>query len=138
MDISRLRQQSNQFIANMDGWIELAVMSNADSLVGLNIKQMLSSKLANDGAITPKYSKAYAKRKGFSDPNLRLKGDFQNDMDISVTKNKYSITSLDYKTPFLTKRYTEKIFGIAPSNQSEAQRLNDEKLASLYLKWLER
>ena len=132
-----MRQQSNQFVANMDEWIELAVMSNADDLVGLNIRQMLNSKLANDGAIMPKYSPAYAKRKGFSDPNLYLKGDFQADMDISVTKDKYNITSLDFKTPFLTKRYTEKIFGIAPSNQKEAQRLNDHKLVSFYVKWLE-
>jgi len=136
MDFSDLARKSAEFVANLQGWAEIAILTNEDPLVELNIKQMLKSTKADGSPILPLYSKGYAKKKGFSKPNLRLSGDFHDEMLLTVTGRNYSITSSNFVTPFLEKRYTDKIFGIAPDNQAKAQSMNDKTFIELYFKWL--
>ena len=138
MAFSALAKQSASFVANLPEWIEAAVISNENALVELNISQMLNSTRADGKPILPLYSTAYAKKKGFTKPNLKVKGDFQDEMRLTTFGKQYSVTSsVDY-AKHLEKLYTPKIFGIAPANRPAARELNDRSLAELYLKWLER
>lgn len=132
--IHELRIRSNEFVRNMAEWVELAVMDNEGQMLDLNRRQMLSGRMSDGKPIRPLYSKAYAKRKGFTTPDLYLKGDFQGDMALAVTGDQYEITSVDFKTPFLVARYGDGIFGI--EDKKKAQELNDKRFLELYKEWL--
>jgi len=136
MDFSELARKSAEFVANINFHIAAAVNANADDMVKLNISQMLNSKLSTGKVIMPKYSKAYAKRKGFKKPNLKVTGDFQDEMLFTASGQQYEIFSTDEKTGWLVDMYTDKIFGIAPDNQAKAQSMNDKTFIELYFKWL--
>lgn len=79
-------------------------------------------------------SKAYARRKGKSKPNLFDRGDFQNGMFMTLpTEKDYIISSDDPKVNFLQENYG-KIFGVAPSNQEKAKEINDKSIIDDYFK----
>ena len=132
MTVSELRKKSNAFVRDLDLNILLAVEAVEEEIVDLNRGQMLSSTRSDGQAITPEYSPAYAARKGFSAPNLKLTGDFQSEMDLIVEGNEYIITSFDFKTPFLVDKYGAAIFGITVANQAKAQNLTARSLTRLY------
>ena len=132
MDLSLLRQKSEAFIADMDFHIATAFEQNENNLVKLNVNQMLKSKTSKDSTITPKYSAKYEDFKGFPNPNLNLDGNFQKEMFLSVSEKEHFFGSFDFKTPFLTERYSEDIFGIAPSNIAKERKLVGKSLLKLY------
>ena len=45
-------------------------------------------------------------------PNLKLSGDFYNDFAIGITPESILISSRDWKTPLLKKKYGSDIFGL--------------------------
>ena len=134
MGINQIRKQSNAFVRNLEVHISQSIENVSDDIVDLNRKQMLRGKRSDEQKIVPKYSKRYAKRKGFTTPNLKLEGDFQDDMDLIVNENQGEvvITSFDYKNPFLVNRYTDKIFGIPKTKQQTARTWTLGQLARLY------
>jgi len=132
MGISEIRAKSNKFVANLDAMIGAALESVADEFVALNVSQMQDSKRADDATITPKYSPKYAAFKGFPNPNLKLTGMFHKKMYFSSNGRMFFINSEDEKTTALASRYSEKIFGIAPSRQSKGQEIAQNAVAQLY------
>ena len=138
MGISEIRKRSNQFVANLNIFIAQSIESNDDDIVQLNRDQMLAGKYKTGKKIKPKYSSRYAQRKGFSTPNLKLKGDFQRDMFLTVDENNDSIiiTSDDEKTPHLVNRYTTDVFGIPKNKYKQAQGWTFAALAKLWNKYV--
>ena len=134
MGISTIRRNSNRFVSLLPVMIALAIEAVNDDLVLLNRSQMLSGERADGQVITPMYSPKYAVFKGFNVPNLKLTGDFQDDMILTVNENDqtFDITSFDPKTNDLIDRYTGKIFGIAPENRPRARYLVLNQLVILY------
>ena len=122
MDILRISERARDYNANIGLHRAIAVQDSEKVFVDLNIKQMLNSKDSMDELIVPEYRKRYARFKGFPNPNLKLRGDFQDSMFMITNENEgtYFISSFDPKMPLLVARYGEPIFGIAPSNENKA------------------
>ena len=109
-------------------------------MLAMNKNNMLTSLDAMDKPLihsrtgSPLLSKAYAKRKGKSKPNLFDKGNFQAGMIFTMpTEKDYIITSDDAKVNFLQDNYG-KIFGVSPKNQPKAQEINTNAVVKDYLK----
>ena len=119
----------SQFVDNLSAILDYAVQSSDNELVFLNKQQMLQSKLSDDTSILPEYSASYAAFKGFSKPDLKLTGDFQSEMFLIADNGQFQIASTDYKTPLLVNKYSENIFGIAPSNTEKAKAITTQKIA---------
>lgn len=97
---------------------------------------MQDSKRADDATITPPYSRGYAAMKGFSNPNLRLTGDFHEAMFFATDGDMFFLSSTDPKMPMLIDKYSEKIFGIAPSRQDAGQQIALQAVSKLYNKYV--
>jgi hypothetical protein len=132
MGISEIRKKSNLFVANIEANIETALMEKEQAFTDINRMQMLAGKKSDDNAILPKYSPAYAKKKGFTTPNLKLTGAFQGDMFFQTDGREFFVTSSDEKMEQLTDRYGDMIFGIPKSRLKVAQELALGSLARLY------
>jgi len=142
MDLGELRKRSEAFVRDMDVWIANAISDNEELLVKLNQKQMLASQLSTGKPIKPLYSKPYAKKKGFSKPNLKGTGDFQGEMFISTNENKgtYFFGSFDHKSNFLSAPRTEKnragygeyIYGLTVDNKRIASMASSKSLYGFY------
>ena len=134
MTINKLRKRSNEFVRNIDVHIAIAVQDSEPEIIKQNTRQMLNSELSDGSPILPKYSDAYAKRKGFRNPNLRLSGDFQNDMFLTTNENDrtYFVSSLDFKTPFLVEKYTLNVFGLTDKSLKVVRPVATKKLAEFY------
>lgn len=126
MDLKKLADQARAFNANIASHQATAIQQSEKVLVDLNRSQMLSSKTSKDSPITnlqtgsTTYSPSYAAYKGFNNPNLKDTGDFQKDMFLVASNSEWFINSIDWKSPSLTARYGDDIFGIAPSNKDKA------------------
>lgn len=117
-DIHALRKRSNEFVKNIDKHETTAIKMSEDDLIRLNHKQLQASTLADGKPITPLYSPAYAKKKGYDKPDLFDTGKMYRLMEVSTKSKSWSIDSLAEYTKYL-KSYG-KIFGIAPKNRPKA------------------
>ena len=133
MDIKKLAQAAQAWNNNQDLLIAKAIQDSEKELVQLNRNQMLKSKDAKDTTIKPKYSAKYADFKGFDNPNLKLSGDFQKDMFLEVDTKHFFLESFDFKSPFLTGRYSDDIFGIAPSSLLAARLVTNSNYLRRYI-----
>jgi len=124
----------NRFTKDIDSYVEGIIDDNQD-LLNLNREQLKEEhKTAKDQAIIPKYSKAYAKKKGFSTPDLYVTGDMFKAMSIEAKGQQFTInSSVDY-APKLEDQYSSDIFGIAPSKQPKAKQITTEELGRQYKK----
>ena len=85
-------------------------------------EQMLRSERSDGGAITPKYSKAYARLKGKSTPDLKLTGAFQEAIFAKSTSKTFVLSSKDKKKPFLVNRYSDNIFGLNSNGVADVEK----------------
>lgn len=134
LDVSGLRKRSNAFVGELKVWSAIAISDNEKLIVNANRKQMLSSNLSTGKQILPLYSKAYAKKKGLSKPNLFLSGEFQKEMFLQTNENKgtHFISSYGSPTPYLIKMYGDDIFGIPVKNKNEISNACEQRLFKLY------
>jgi len=137
--IVEIAKRSNQYVANLTANIVKVIEGNPKN-IDLNRSQMISSKDADGKALvhkstgSSKLSKAYAKRTGKTKPDFLLSGSFQDAMFLTMPNEKeYFISSKDYKSGFLSENYG-KIFGISPTNQPRAQKMNDKLIIEDYKK----
>lgn len=93
----------------------------------LNRQQMLKGQAATGQPIRPEYAPSTRKRKGFSTPNLYEKGDFQKDLFADVRSDSILFDSADRKTPWLTDRYGERIFGLTEESKDVIKDAAGEK-----------
>lgn len=139
--INQLRKRSNQFVNGLNKHIETVVNGN-EEIEQLNRDQLKQSKLANDQSISPDYSSSYAAWKrqyyassyGDGSVNLYLTGALYERMALKVSGSRYIIHSPVPYIAKLYKKYSDKIFGIAPSNQQKAQQIVALELKRLYEK----
>ena len=80
------------------------------------------SERSDGGAITPKYSKAYARLKGKSTPDLKLTGAFQEAIFAKSTSKTFVLSSKDKKKPFLVNRYSDNIFGLNSNGVADVEK----------------
>ena len=137
--IVEIAKRSNQYIQNLSANV-VRVIENNPKVLDLNRSQMISSKDADGKSLvhkstgSSKLSKAYARRTGKTKPDLLVSGSFQDQMFLTMPSEKeYFISSKDYKSGFLSENYG-KIFGISPTNQPKAQKMNDKNIIDDYKK----
>jgi len=134
--IHNLRLRSNAFVANLDDHVADVIEHN-EQLLQLNKGQLKASKTAKGGDLvnsltgSPFYSPAYAKKKGYKNPDLFVTGQFYRDMDIQMntTKN-WFITSFAQVTKHLLTMYGSDIFGI--NDKKKAQNITVPELRNKY------
>jgi len=128
------RLRHNQFTQNIDGYVSGIIDDNQD-LLDLNREQLKEEhKTAKDQFIIPKYSKNYAKRKGFTTPDLYVTGLMFKEMTIESKGQQFTINSgVDY-APGLIEKYSSDIFGIAISKRDQAKQITTRELADQYKK----
>ena len=131
-NVHSLRKRSNEFVRNINLHKATAIETNDRELVKINQDQLQSSKLADDKDITPLYSQPYARKKGYSKPDLYVNGYMYSEMQTTVNENDdtHEIVSFAPYTKYLY-RYG-KIFGIAPSNFVRARKLTLTTLKGLW------
>ena len=131
MNILELQRKYNDFVANIDNEIEQAVATVEYLLLDLNREQMKNRQVDKfDKPIEPEYSPFWRNAKNLTNPNLYLTGSFQNKLVMSMRGNEYLIKSTDYKNDKLTRKYSENIFGIAPSNRQKAYTITNKAIAA--------
>lgn len=122
----------HNFTENIQSYVEGIIDDNQD-LLNLNREQLEEEhKTAKDKFISPKYSKNYAKKKGFTIPDLYYSGDMFKAMTIEAKGERFEINSgVDY-APSLIDKYSSDIFGIAPTKQPKAKQIVTIELAKQY------
>jgi len=134
-NIHELRKRSNVFVKNLNLHVAEVIESSSSTIVKLNQKQLKESKLTTGQSITPLYSPAYAKRKGYRKPDGYLTGEMYREMEAiaNETNNTWFVTSFADHTRFFVGRY-KKVFGLTKENQSKAQKVTIPKMRALYNK----
>jgi len=135
--IHQLRIRSNQFVADFQMHVGEVVEHN-ERLLQLNKAQLKASKTSKGGALinsrtgSSKYSPAYAKKKGYSNPDLFVNGYFYKEMDIVYNEpSEYVISSYADFTKYLVEMYSEDIFGI--NDKKKAQAIVMPELQQIYI-----
>ena len=136
MTVSEYRKRSNRFVQNIDSHIATVIEHN-EKLLQLNKGQLKASKTSKGGALintktgSAKYSPLYARKKGYSSPDLFVDGTFYREMDILFNEPKdYFITSHSKVTKYLVEMYTPDLFGI--QNKTKAMAITTPALTNLY------
>lgn len=140
MTIQELRKRSNDFVANLAGHVESAVMENERKIVAMNQEQMRLGKKADGSKIGFLASITYARQKidrggraPFRIPDLFNTGEFQSKMTLSTNgATYYEIGSTDDKAFDLESKYGSDIFGLMPTWHEEARQLTGNSLARIY------
>ena len=102
-----------------------AMQKNKEAILDLNREQMQHGKKSNGSEITPAYTpftinEKIKKGQPYGNVTLKDTGSFQDKMELEAKRTKYTITSLDSKTPDLMDKYGEDIFGLTVSGKKEA------------------
>jgi hypothetical protein len=122
----------HKFTENIENYVE-GIIDDNQALLDLNREQLKQEhKTAKDQFISPKYSKNYAKLKGFTIPDLYVTGDMFKAMTIEAKAQQFEINSgADYAGK-LVDQYGSDIFGIAPTKQKRAKQITTEELSKQY------
>lgn len=104
--------------SNIEKINEINVRKSTGRMINANKKQLRQSKLTTDKKITPVYAPSTKKKKGFSNPNLYDKGDWQNAIfvDVNINKSELIFNSTDHKTHDLKEKYSTDILGNTKSD----------------------
>jgi len=131
--LHQLRKKSNVFVANMPIHIAEAIEQSEKELIKLNQKQLRASKDVADKPITPTYSAAYARRKGYRKPDGYLSGQMYREMfvDANENDNSFSMFSFADHTKYFANRYGD-VFGIGDSSKITAQKFVMNKFRIIY------
>lgn len=121
--LHEIRLKSNRFCADINSKVDESILFVEPQLLSLNREQMKERQVDAFDQNLPEYSSYWKSVKGLTYFNLFQTGDFQNKLFMSVSFPKFLISSKDWKLTKLIKRVGDRMFGIAPSNQSEAKAL---------------
>lgn len=130
--LHEIRLKSDDFIASISDKIDESIMFVESDLVELNREQMKERQVDSMDSNLPEYSSTWKAIKGLTYFNLFNTGDFQRKMFLTVKFPVYLISSKDWKLGKLLSRVGERMFGIAPSNQSKAKQLTLKSFAEKY------
>lgn len=115
---------------NINSLIVETLEENSPQMVQANQLQLLASQNALGKSITPEYSPNNQKKKGFKNPNLFDTGAFQKAIKTTVRGSEIEFTSTDFKTPKLTTKYGEEIFGLTVESKNDLKPINQMVLVS--------
>jgi hypothetical protein len=104
-----------------------AIEKNKKKILDAQREQLSEGKRGDGKNITPIYSDAYAKKKGFKTPDLKLSGDMYKQMDIIVgvpNDSEYTIFSDVEYFPKLNERY-DKAFELNKPSKKVPEVNND-------------
>jgi RecB family endonuclease NucS len=110
---------------------EIAVEMNTDLIVKLQNIQLEQSKTSKGTPILPKYSEAYAIKKGFDDPDLFLTGKWRSEIEMIIESGEFDIVSFDEKSQWLVTRY-ENLLGLNQNSKDTARPFITGTFARLY------
>jgi len=96
-----------------------AIEAAVPKMIRANWDQLDQGKTNNDEPITPFYSPNYAKKKGFSIPDLKDTGDWRESFDIDIRGSELIWGASDYKDPLLRDKYGNDIQGLNESNANK-------------------
>lgn len=111
--------------------LESAVEINTDVIIDLQNQQLDESKTSKGSSILPKYSEEYAKRKGFSSPDLKLSGDWRSEITVIIDGQDYYIISYDEKSAFLLPKY-ENLLGLNSDSKDVIRPIVTNSFAQMY------
>lgn len=97
-----------------------AIEDELPSMIRRNWDQLDQGKKNDDNPITPFYTPSYAKKKGFSIPDLKVTGDFRNSFDIDYRGDSLAWGASDRKAPFLLDKYGDDILGLTQDNADKS------------------
>lgn len=114
-----LLKYTTTIASNLERVNSIEIAKSTGKMVKANIDQLDQGKKNDNNPITPFYSDAYAKKKGFQIPDLKDTGDFHNGIFVDYTQRGLNFDSRDYKTDILTEKYTVDIFGLTQENATK-------------------
>jgi len=132
MKLHELRIKSDAFIQSINQKIEESILFAEAGVLDLNREQMKERQVDSNDENLPEYSSKWKSIKGLTYFNLFDTGDFQKKLKISVKYPVYAISSSDWKLGKLLARVGARMFGIAPSNQTEAKEITLEAFSRKY------
>jgi hypothetical protein len=99
-----------------------AILLEDKTIIALNRKQLQQGRRADDELISPNYSNQYAKKKGRKVPNLKVSGEFYDNIYVYKDNNFVSVSSQRTENGFdvadrLEEMYTSEIYGINSNNK---------------------
>lgn len=98
----------------------VSVKKNQRLLLDLNDKQMEAGEFNTGEKITPKYTRIYALKKGFTTPNLKVKGDFYRSKTVEVKADSINYgATVDYAVHLENKYGKDKMYGTNERNTNE-------------------
>lgn len=132
--IHQLRKRSDAFVANLPIYVAESIEQSEKQLIGLNQKQLRSSKDLADKALKPNYSTAYARKKGYKNPDGYLSGRMYSEMfvDANENDNTFSMGSFAPYTKYFSGRYGD-VFGIGDMSLIKAQQIVMNKFRLFYI-----
>lgn len=98
--------------------IQQSIEQTKDVAAQLNRDDLSVGLLATSNPITPRYSPAYAKKKGKLTPDLYSTGDFYKGIFAKVNAKTIDFGSTDIKAASLEARYTKFIYGLTANAKS--------------------
>lgn len=104
---------------DMDKIITDSIEQTKDAAVQFNKDDLSVGLLSTSNAIVPQYSASYAKKKGFTTPDLYVTGDFYGGISVEVQNDSLLFNSSDEKSWQLEARYTKYIFGLTKDSKTE-------------------
>ena len=116
---------------------ENAMLSQQKEIVGINRANLSGGKLSTGGSIVPKYSDAYAKKKGIRTPNLKVTGEFHKSIYVTPTnKDEVLITSDETRNGFplaahLSEKYTQDIYGVGDNDADKIKEKAFEQVINI-------
>jgi hypothetical protein len=130
--IHELRVRSNKYVASINDNITQSVMQVDYLILDLNREQMRKRQVDAFDNPLPPYSKYWAQKKRLKYFNLFSTDSFQQKMNFIASYPKYLISSADWKLRILLRKVGQRMFGIAPSNQSKAKNITTTAIGRHY------
>ena len=114
-----IAKMANKIATNLEKVNDANVEAQFPAMIRDNWKQLDEGRKNDDNPITPFYSPGYAKKKGFSIPDLKVTGDFRNSFDIDYrpgTNSPIIWGAGDEKAEDLWAKYTFDVMGLNETN----------------------
>lgn len=116
----QIAKYSKSIAVNLRKEFDKNVEAEIPRMIRRNWNQLDQGKKNDDNPITPLYSPAYAKKKGFSIPDLLVDGDFRLSIDVDYRDTEMVWGAGDNKAPFLLEKYTPDVLGLTQDNADES------------------
>lgn len=131
MPFTRLLNNVNKIVNDIDNITVGAMMEVKEEIIDLNTSQLEAGKLSTGELIEPgyvfdeysKYKRSIGSKAPFGVPNLKLEGGYYSGKTITPLNDGIEMKSTDIKAPKLEGKYTSNIEGLTDNNKSEVSEM---------------